>query len=175
MPQINNDFVVYSFLLHTLLSVFRRDYRFVPIYGTGMGMEYGRLTLNSFDPQDDIHRGMMSHRSHSAAPMDSPSLRYRGRSQSPTGHRSLSPPEHRSMPYSHGFVPPRYAKRANELRYRRDTTLISLFFLQIQLEVGDSHSHRQPEEEAAASDPIRPEGKGRPGPRGAGQIHETPK
>ncbi|KMQ94170.1 regulating synaptic membrane exocytosis protein 2, partial [Lasius niger] len=54
--------------------------------------------------KDDIHRGMMSHRSHSAAPMDSPSVRYRGRSQSPTGHRSLSPPEHRSIPYSHGYV-----------------------------------------------------------------------
>ncbi|KAK1127006.1 hypothetical protein K0M31_004620 [Melipona bicolor] len=55
---------------------------------------------------------MMSHRSHSAAPMDSPSLRYRGRSQSPTGHRSLSPPEHRSMPYSHGYVPPRFSSRS---------------------------------------------------------------
>ncbi|XP_061937029.1 regulating synaptic membrane exocytosis protein 1 isoform X15 [Apis cerana] len=62
--------------------------------------------------KDDIHRGMMSHRSHSAAPMDSPSLRYRGRSQSPTGHRSLSPPEHRSIPYSHGFVPPRFSSRS---------------------------------------------------------------
>ncbi|KAK9306876.1 hypothetical protein QLX08_002523 [Tetragonisca angustula] len=62
--------------------------------------------------KDDIHRGMMSHRSHSAAPMDSPSLRYRGRSQSPTGHRSLSPPEHRSMPYSHGYVPPRFSSRS---------------------------------------------------------------
>ncbi|KAL6440790.1 hypothetical protein ACFW04_003318 [Cataglyphis niger] len=54
--------------------------------------------------KDDIHRGMMGHRSHSAAPMDSPSVRYRGRSQSPTGHRSLSPPEHRSIPYSHGYI-----------------------------------------------------------------------
>ncbi|XP_011647234.1 regulating synaptic membrane exocytosis protein 2 [Pogonomyrmex barbatus] len=54
--------------------------------------------------KDEIHRGMMGHRSHSAAPMDSPSVRYRGRSQSPTGHRSLSPPEHRSIPYSHGYV-----------------------------------------------------------------------
>ncbi|XP_020282605.1 regulating synaptic membrane exocytosis protein 2 isoform X2 [Pseudomyrmex gracilis] len=54
--------------------------------------------------KDDIHRGMMSHRSHSAAPMDSPSVRYRGRSQSPTGHRSLSPPEQRSIPYLHGYV-----------------------------------------------------------------------
>ncbi|XP_076753381.1 rab3 interacting molecule isoform X4 [Xylocopa sonorina] len=61
--------------------------------------------------KDDIH-GMMGHRSHSAAPMDSPSLRYRGRSQSPTGHRSLSPPEHRSMPYSHGYVPPRFSSRS---------------------------------------------------------------
>ncbi|XP_012533032.1 regulating synaptic membrane exocytosis protein 2 isoform X2 [Monomorium pharaonis] len=52
--------------------------------------------------KDEFHRGMMGHRSHSAAPMDSPSVRYRGRSQSPTGHRSLSPPEHRSFPYSHG-------------------------------------------------------------------------
>jgi len=50
----------------------------------------------------------MGHRSHSAAPMDSPSIRYRGRSQSPTGHRSLSPPEHRSIPYSHGYVHTRY-------------------------------------------------------------------
>ncbi|XP_033176324.1 regulating synaptic membrane exocytosis protein 2 isoform X13 [Bombus impatiens] len=62
--------------------------------------------------KDDIHRGMMGHRSHSAAPMDSPSLRYRGRSQSPTGHRSLSPPEHRSMLYSHGYVPPRFSSRS---------------------------------------------------------------
>ncbi|XP_017757861.1 PREDICTED: regulating synaptic membrane exocytosis protein 2 isoform X2 [Eufriesea mexicana] len=62
--------------------------------------------------KDDIHQGMMGHRSHSAAPMDSPSLRYRGRSQSPTGHRSLSPPEHRSMPYSHGYVPPRFSSRS---------------------------------------------------------------
>ncbi|XP_076247603.1 rab3 interacting molecule isoform X13 [Calliopsis andreniformis] len=62
--------------------------------------------------KEDIHRGMMSHRSHSAAPMDSPSLRYRERSQSPTGHRSLSPPEHRSMPYSHGYVPSRFASRS---------------------------------------------------------------
>ncbi|XP_018353857.1 PREDICTED: regulating synaptic membrane exocytosis protein 2 isoform X3 [Trachymyrmex septentrionalis] len=54
--------------------------------------------------KDEIHRGLMGHRSHSAAPMDSPSIRYRGRSQSPTGHRSLSPPEHRSIPYSHGYV-----------------------------------------------------------------------
>ncbi|XP_018049321.1 PREDICTED: regulating synaptic membrane exocytosis protein 2 [Atta colombica] len=54
--------------------------------------------------KEEIHRGMMGHRSHSAAPMDSPSIRYRGRSQSPTGHRSLSPPEHRSIPYSHGYV-----------------------------------------------------------------------
>lgn len=60
--------------------------------------------LNTLRSQDDIHRGMMGHRSHSAAPMDSPSVRYRGRSQSPTGHRSLSPPEHRSIPYSHGYV-----------------------------------------------------------------------
>ncbi|XP_015173071.1 PREDICTED: regulating synaptic membrane exocytosis protein 2 isoform X1 [Polistes dominula] len=61
--------------------------------------------------KDDIHRGMMGHRSHSAAPMDSPSLRYRGRSQSPTGHRSLSPPEHRSMPYSHSYMP-RFGSRS---------------------------------------------------------------
>ncbi|KYN04559.1 Regulating synaptic membrane exocytosis protein 2 [Cyphomyrmex costatus] len=56
--------------------------------------------------KDEIHRGMMGHRSHSAAPMDSPNIRYRvSRSQSPTGHRSLSPPEHRSIPYSsHGYV-----------------------------------------------------------------------
>lgn len=50
----------------------------------------------------------MGHRSQSAAPMDPSSIRYRGRSQSPTGHRSLSPPEHRSMPYSHGYVSTRY-------------------------------------------------------------------
>ncbi|XP_076661768.1 rab3 interacting molecule isoform X10 [Halictus rubicundus] len=62
--------------------------------------------------KDDIHRGMMSHRSHSAAPMDASSLRYRGRSQSPTGHRSLSPPEHRSMPYSHSYVSTRFASRS---------------------------------------------------------------
>ncbi|XP_070515527.1 regulating synaptic membrane exocytosis protein 2 isoform X3 [Cardiocondyla obscurior] len=54
--------------------------------------------------KDEIHRGMMGHRSHSAAPMDSSSVRYRGRSQSPTGHRSLSPPEHRSIPFSHAYV-----------------------------------------------------------------------
>ncbi|KAM0732110.1 Regulating synaptic membrane exocytosis protein 2 [Formica fusca] len=63
--------------------------------------------------KDDIHRGMMGHRSHSAAPMDSSSVRYRGRSQSPTGHRSLSPPEHRSIPYSHGYVhTPRFGSRS---------------------------------------------------------------
>ncbi|XP_043258881.1 regulating synaptic membrane exocytosis protein 1 isoform X9 [Colletes gigas] len=62
--------------------------------------------------KEDIHRGMMSHRSHSAAPMDSSSLRYRGRSQSPTGHRSLSPPEHRSMPYSHSYVSTRFCSRS---------------------------------------------------------------
>lgn len=60
--------------------------------------------------QEDPHRTMLSHRSHSAAPMDSPSSRYRGRSQSPTGHRSLSPPDHRSVPYSHGYIPARYIK-----------------------------------------------------------------
>lgn len=60
----------------------------------------------------------MGHRSHSAAPMDSPSLRYRGRSQSPTGHRSLSPPEHRSMLYSHGYVPPRLYELLYELSTR---------------------------------------------------------
>nr|XP_031831005.1 regulating synaptic membrane exocytosis protein 2 isoform X2 [Nomia melanderi] len=62
--------------------------------------------------KDDIHRGMMGHRSQSAAPMDPSSIRYRGRSQSPTGHRSLSPPEHRSMPYSHGYVSTRFASRS---------------------------------------------------------------
>ncbi|CAK9816967.1 Regulating synaptic membrane exocytosis protein 2 [Anthophora plagiata] len=62
--------------------------------------------------KEDIHREMMGHRSHSAAPMDSPSFQYRGRSQSPTGHRSLSPPEHRSMPYSDGYVPPRFSSRS---------------------------------------------------------------
>ncbi|XP_076639430.1 rab3 interacting molecule isoform X8 [Colletes latitarsis] len=62
--------------------------------------------------KEDIHRGMMGHRSHSAAPMDSSSLRYRGRSQSPTGHRSLSPPEHRSMPYSHSYVSTRFCSRS---------------------------------------------------------------
>lgn len=60
------------------------------------------LYIIKYVSQDEIHRGMMGHRSHSAAPMDSPSLRYRGRSQSPTGHRSLSPPDHRSIPY--GYV-----------------------------------------------------------------------
>lgn len=67
---------------------------------------------------------MMGHRSHSAAPMDSP--RYRGRSQSPTGHRSLSPPEHRSIPYSHGYVhttryeisPERWSARLSQRRRR---------------------------------------------------------
>lgn len=53
---------------------------------------------------------MLSHRSHSAAPMDSPTLCYRGRSQSPAGHhRSLSPPDHR-MHASYaptGYVPAR--------------------------------------------------------------------
>ncbi|XP_057333108.1 regulating synaptic membrane exocytosis protein 2 isoform X4 [Microplitis mediator] len=57
-------------------------------------------------------RSMMGHRSHSAAPMDSPYLRYRGRSQSPTGHRSLSPPDHRSIPYSHGYMPARFGSRS---------------------------------------------------------------
>ncbi|XP_032455052.1 regulating synaptic membrane exocytosis protein 1 isoform X14 [Nasonia vitripennis] len=55
--------------------------------------------------KDEPHRTtMLGHRSHSAAPMDSPSLHYRGRSQSPTGHRSLSPPDHRSIPYTSGYM-----------------------------------------------------------------------
>ncbi|XP_043284351.1 uncharacterized protein Rim isoform X2 [Venturia canescens] len=62
--------------------------------------------------KEDSPRGMMGHRSHSAAPMDSPNIRYRGRSQSPTGHRSLSPPEHRSIPYPHGYMPPRFGSRS---------------------------------------------------------------
>ncbi|KAH0548838.1 hypothetical protein KQX54_003084 [Cotesia glomerata] len=57
-------------------------------------------------------RSMIGHRSHSAAPMDSPYLRYRGRSQSPTGHRSLSPPDHRSIPYTHGYMPTRFGSRS---------------------------------------------------------------
>ncbi|XP_051156405.1 regulating synaptic membrane exocytosis protein 2 [Leptopilina boulardi] len=62
--------------------------------------------------KDDSHRATLSHRSHSAAPMDSPSSHYRGRSQSPTGHRSLSPPDHRSVPYSHGYIPTRFTSRS---------------------------------------------------------------
>ncbi|XP_046485898.1 regulating synaptic membrane exocytosis protein 2 isoform X14 [Neodiprion pinetum] len=59
---------------------------------------------HQYRKDDTTHRGAMGHRSHSAAPMDSPSVHYRGRSQSPTGHhRSLSPPEHRTVPYSHGY------------------------------------------------------------------------
>ncbi|XP_076685266.1 rab3 interacting molecule isoform X5 [Andrena cerasifolii] len=71
-------------------------------------------SISGYQPyrKEDIHRGMMSHRSHSAAPMDSPRLRYHERSQSPTGHRSLSPPEHRSMPYSHDYVPARFVSRS---------------------------------------------------------------
>ncbi|XP_076380857.1 rab3 interacting molecule isoform X14 [Megalopta genalis] len=71
-------------------------------------------SISGYQPyrKDDIHRGMMSHRSQSAAPMVASSLRYRGRSQSPTGHRSLSPPEHRSMPYSHSYVSTRFASRS---------------------------------------------------------------
>ncbi|XP_058801832.1 uncharacterized protein LOC131670334 isoform X2 [Phymastichus coffea] len=62
---------------------------------------------------EEPHRGaMLSHRSHSAAPMDSPMLHYRGRSQSPTGHRSLSPPDHRGMPYSPGYISARFASRS---------------------------------------------------------------
>ncbi|XP_048508422.1 regulating synaptic membrane exocytosis protein 2 isoform X2 [Athalia rosae] len=63
--------------------------------------------------KDDTHgRGALGSRSHSAAPMDSPSVHYKGRSQSPTGHhRSLSPPEHRTAPYSHGY-PPRFSSRS---------------------------------------------------------------
>ncbi|XP_012284528.2 regulating synaptic membrane exocytosis protein 2 [Orussus abietinus] len=61
--------------------------------------------------KEESHRGMLGHRSHSAAPMDSASIPYRGRSQSPTGHRSLSPPEHRSILYSHAYGP-RFGSRS---------------------------------------------------------------
>ncbi|XP_015120560.1 regulating synaptic membrane exocytosis protein 2 [Diachasma alloeum] len=68
----------------------------------------------SYSPyrKDEAPRSMMGHRSQSAAPMDSPNLHYRGRSQSPTGHRSLSPPEQRSIPYSHGYMPARFGSRS---------------------------------------------------------------
>lgn len=59
--------------------------------------------MNTYS-QDDIHRGMMGQRSRSAAP----SGRYRGRSQSPTDHRSSSPPEHSSILYSHEYAHKRY-------------------------------------------------------------------
>lgn len=98
---------------------------------TNVHRRYPYTLLNTSRSQDDIHRGMMGHRSHSAAPMDSPSVRYRGRSQSPTGHRSLSPPEHRSIPYSHGYVyPTRYEISpgtfdVTQLRRERLTTMVS--------------------------------------------------
>ncbi|XP_063980189.1 regulating synaptic membrane exocytosis protein 2 isoform X2 [Diachasmimorpha longicaudata] len=68
----------------------------------------------SYSPyrKDEPPRSMMGHRSQSAAPMDAPNLSYRGRSQSPTGHRSLSPPEQRSIPYSHGYMPTRFGSRS---------------------------------------------------------------
>ncbi|XP_011501692.1 PREDICTED: regulating synaptic membrane exocytosis protein 1 [Ceratosolen solmsi marchali] len=63
--------------------------------------------------KDEPHRtAILSHRSHSAAPMDSSSLRYRRRSQSPSGHRSLSPPDHRSMPFSSAYLPARFGSRS---------------------------------------------------------------
>ncbi|XP_031785007.1 regulating synaptic membrane exocytosis protein 2 isoform X4 [Nasonia vitripennis] len=65
--------------------------------------QYRKVNFRQFS--DEPHRTtMLGHRSHSAAPMDSPSLHYRGRSQSPTGHRSLSPPDHRSIPYTSGYM-----------------------------------------------------------------------
>ncbi|XP_043476494.1 regulating synaptic membrane exocytosis protein 2 [Leptopilina heterotoma] len=60
--------------------------------------------------KDDSHRATLSHRSHSAALMDS--HHYRRRSQSPTGHRSLSPPDHRSVPYSHSYMAARFTSRS---------------------------------------------------------------
>lgn len=60
--------------------------------------------------KDDSHRATLSHRSHSAALMDS--RHYRRRSQSPTGHRSLSPPDHRSVPYSHSYMAARFTSRS---------------------------------------------------------------
>ncbi|XP_034947821.1 regulating synaptic membrane exocytosis protein 2 isoform X3 [Chelonus insularis] len=62
--------------------------------------------------KDDQSHGMISHRSYSAAPMESSYIRYRGRSQSPTGHRSLSPPEHRSIPYAYGYIATRFGSRS---------------------------------------------------------------
>ncbi|KAK0095148.1 hypothetical protein PV326_009102, partial [Microctonus aethiopoides] len=72
------------------------------------------VSMSGYQPyrKDETSRNMMGHRSHSAAPMDSPNMHYRGRSQSPTGHRSLSPPEHRSIPYSHGYMPARFGSRS---------------------------------------------------------------
>ncbi|XP_011296866.1 regulating synaptic membrane exocytosis protein 2 [Fopius arisanus] len=70
------------------------------------------MSYSPYRKQDEMPRSTMGHRSQSAAPMDSPNLHYRGRSQSPTGHRSLSPPEHRSIPYSHGYVSARFGSRS---------------------------------------------------------------
>nr|CAD7427362.1 unnamed protein product [Timema monikensis] len=65
------------------------------------------------------NQGMMTQRSHSAAPTDSPSLHSRSRSKSPRrmgDHRSLSPPEgrihhHGNVMPSHAYVP-RFASRS---------------------------------------------------------------
>ncbi|XP_066593060.1 regulating synaptic membrane exocytosis protein 2 isoform X2 [Prorops nasuta] len=63
--------------------------------------------------RDEFHKGMLAHRSHSAAPMDSSSIRYRERSQSPNGHRSLSPPEHRSIQFSsHSYISNKFVSRS---------------------------------------------------------------
>jgi regulating synaptic membrane exocytosis protein 2 len=80
---------------------------------------------------------MMGHRSHSAAPMDSPSVRYRGRSQSPTGHRSLSPPEHRSIPYSHGYV---HSTRY-EISLKNFLAFFTFFTSSRQLKMEFIHAH----------------------------------
>ncbi|XP_014219658.1 regulating synaptic membrane exocytosis protein 2-like [Copidosoma floridanum] len=75
--------------------------------------QYRKVNFRQFSDESHRGAGMLSHRSHSAAPMDSPSLCYRGRSQSPTGHRSLSPPDHRSIPYSSGYaMPARFGSRS---------------------------------------------------------------
>ncbi|XP_063224160.1 regulating synaptic membrane exocytosis protein 2 [Bacillus rossius redtenbacheri] len=76
----------------------------------------GREKAASYQPQrKNGGQGMMSQRSHSAAPTDSPSMHSRSRSKSPrrmSDHRSLSPPEARGhhMP-SHAYVP-RFSSRS---------------------------------------------------------------
>ncbi|XP_023318218.1 regulating synaptic membrane exocytosis protein 2, partial [Trichogramma pretiosum] len=79
------------------------------------GYQSAYRKVNFRQLSDDPHRvAMLSHRSLSAVPMDSPRMHCRGRSQSPTGHRSLSPPDHRAFPYGPmgGYVTNRFSRSA---------------------------------------------------------------